>query len=207
MSIEEIKKNIDLYYSEKIELHGATPAGVDWNSQESQELRFQQLLKLIDTEYFSINDLGCGFGSLFKFLNNKFFQFHYNGYDISQAMIKAALQEFNQLDNCEFHCGDELLQADYTVASGIFNVKMGYKEKEWEVYVKKTLDKMNETSKLGFAFNILTSYSDPEYMKNYLYYANPMMYFDYCKTNFSRNVALLHDYNLYEFTILVRKLY
>jgi hypothetical protein len=26
-----------------------------------------------------------------------------------------------------------------------------------------------------------------------------------CKRRFSRNVALLHDYDLYEFTVLVRK--
>ncbi|MBM3138043.1 MAG: class I SAM-dependent methyltransferase, partial [Chloroflexi bacterium] len=29
--------------------------------------------------------------------------------------------------------------------------------------------------------------------------------FDYCKVNFSKNVALLHDYKLYDFTIIVRK--
>jgi hypothetical protein len=32
-----------------------------------------------------------------------------------------------------------------------------------------------------------------------------MVIFDICKRKFSRNVALLHDYGLYEFTILVRK--
>jgi hypothetical protein len=31
------------------------------------------------------------------------------------------------------------------------------------------------------------------------------MFFDHCKRNFSRQVALLHDYGLWEFTILVRK--
>jgi hypothetical protein len=29
--------------------------------------------------------------------------------------------------------------------------------------------------------------------------------FDLCKRRYSRNVALLHDYEIYEFTILVRK--
>jgi hypothetical protein len=57
----------------------------------------------------------------------------------------------------------------------------------------------------GFAFNALTSYSDPERMKNTLYYADPCRLFDLCKREFSRDVALLHDYGLYEFTILVRK--
>ena len=32
-----------------------------------------------------------------------------------------------------------------------------------------------------------------------------LFFFDFCKRNFSRNVALLHDYGLYDFTIIVRK--
>jgi len=64
---------------------------------------------------------------------------------------------------------------------------------------------MNKKSIKGFAFNMLTKYSDREYMKEYLYYADPLFIFDYCKRNFSKKVALIHDYELYEFTILVRK--
>ena len=30
------------YYSEKVAAHGATPRGADWNSRESQELRFER---------------------------------------------------------------------------------------------------------------------------------------------------------------------
>jgi len=52
---------------------------------------------------------------------------------------------------------------------------------------------------------MLTKYPDAARMRSDLYYADPGFFFDYCKRNFSRNVALLHDYNLYDFTILVRK--
>jgi len=41
-------------------------------------------------------------------------------------------------------------------------------------------------------------------MRPDLYYADPRLYFDYCKRNFSRHVALLHDYGLWEFTVIVR---
>ncbi|MNE88029.1 hypothetical protein D3C80_1852890 [compost metagenome] len=64
---------------------------------------------------------------------------------------------------------------------------------------------MNACSRKGFSFNCLTSYSDLEYMRDYLYYGDPCFYFDYCKRAFSGQVALLHDYGLYEFTLLVRK--
>jgi hypothetical protein len=42
-------------------------------------------------------------------------------------------------------------------------------------------------------------------MKDYLYYADPMKLFDHCKKKYSKKVAILHDYPLYEFTLLVRK--
>jgi len=42
-------------------------------------------------------------------------------------------------------------------------------------------------------------------MKEELFYADPLYFFDLCKKNFSRNIALLHDYYEYDFTILVRK--
>jgi hypothetical protein len=64
---------------------------------------------------------------------------------------------------------------------------------------------MNALSRKGFSVNFLTKYSDPERMRPDLYYADPCLIFDYCKTHFSKNVALLHDYNLYDFTVLVRK--
>jgi len=63
---------------------------------------------------------------------------------------------------------------------------------------------MNQKSKRGFSFNMLTKYSDKEYMRDDLYYADPLFILDFCKRNFSKNVSLLHDYGLYEFTILVR---
>ena len=72
-------------------------------------------------------------------------------------------------------------------------------------YVESTLDVLDRTSRLGFAFNCLTSYSDAAYMRPNLYYANPGQLFDLCKRRYSSQVALLHDYGLYEFTILVRK--
>ena len=30
-------------------------------------------------------------------------------------------------------------------------------------------------------------------------------YFDYCKKNFSENITLINNYNLFDFTILVKK--
>ena len=195
------------YYTTKLAEHGETPRGVDWNGEESQTLRFEQLCKIIDTSrHFSINDIGCGYGALYDYLTEKHSEFSYSGVDVSESMITAAEQRYNDQPHARFILSSEANQvADFGVASGIFNVRMGRSDEEWWGYLKATLDSLNRTSRLGFAFNCLTSYSDADKMRDYLYYADPCLLFDHCKRFYSSNVALLHDYGLYEFTILVRK--
>lgn len=195
------------YYSSKLVEHGETPRGVDWNGEESQLLRFDQLGKIITTsEPFSVNDLGCGYGAFYDFLSRNFDAFSYAGFDVSEVMIKAARQRYQSKCETRFILSNEPDQvADYGIASGIFNVRLGHSDEAWRSYVETTLEALDRTSRLGFAFNCLTSYSDADKMCDYLYYADPCMLFDLCKQRFSRHIALLHDYGLYEFTILVRK--
>jgi SAM-dependent methyltransferase len=207
MRFDHILQNVRQYYSEKIERHGATAQGVDWKSVESQMLRFEQLLKIWDNSTpFSVNDYGCGYGALIDYLVTLKVEFEYNGADLSESMIACARELHGQRSNCHFFADAALLPfADYTIASGIFNVKQESHNAEWERYVLDVLGEMSAKSARGFAFNALTLYSDPEKRRTYLYYGDPLFYFDYCKRYFSPRVTLLHDYPLYEFTILVKK--
>ena len=197
------------YYSTKLVEHGVTPQGVDWNGEESQLKRFKQLCRVIDpeTHSFSLNDLGCGYGALLDYLSGKPADFAYLGVDISPEMINTARKLYTSIPNARFINSSEPDQlADYGVASGIFNVRLGRSDAEWIEHLTSTLDILDRTSNRGFAFNCLTSYSDKEKMRDHLYYADPCILFDLCKLRYSRQVALLHDYGLYEFTILVTKL-
>lgn len=204
---KKILNEVESYYTQKVKEFGATPKGVDWNSEESQILRFDILSQVINSkEEFSVLDYGCGFGSMLKYMSKKYQNFNFTGYDISDEMINTAKDSFkNEKRGSWKTVLDDNLTFDYTIASGIFNIKLENSNEEWKQYVFNTLDKINNHSIKGFSFNILTKYSDKEYMKDYLFYADPLLIFDYCKKNFSRNVALLHDYDLYEFTIIVRK--
>lgn len=203
----EILTEIAGYYTSKLAQYGETPEGVDWNSEESQLLRFEQLCKIIEGPgTFSLNDIGCGYGALFDFLSEKFPTLSYLGVDVSDTMIRAANKRHQHNSQARFittAVPDKL--ADYCIASGIFNVRLGRTNAEWEGYLEATLDVLDRSSHLGFAFNALTSFSDEDKMREYLYYADPCVLFDFCKRRYSRQVALLHDYGLYEFTILVRK--
>lgn len=207
MSFNDIREEVNKYYTQKVKTYGATPQGVDWNGEESQQLRFKELLNVVTDKDnpFSILDYGCGYGSLYGYMQNRYSDFRYTGFDISLEMIDKA-KSLYQSSNCNWINEDQKsVKYDYVVASGIFNVKMKTAEAEWKDYIIDTLHKINDLAIKGFSFNLLTSYSDKEYMRDYLYYADPLFLFDYCKRNFSKYVALMHDYPLYEFSMFVKK--
>lgn len=195
------------YYSQKLAEHGKTPLGVDWNGIPGQYLRFEQLIKLLpESQPYTLNDLGCGYGAMLGFLMDIQPPANYLGIDVSDEMVVAARQGYGHLPGARFITADRPDSvADFGVASGIFNVRMGRSDEQWFDYLRHTLDVLNSTSRLGFAFNCLTSYSDSEKMRSDLYYADPCQLFDLCKRSYSKQVALLHDYGLYEFTLVVRK--
>ncbi len=195
------------YFGRRIEEFGASPRGVDWNSDASQNVRFDQLLKVIeDHEQFSLLDYGCGYGALADYLIEKGFDADYYGYDIVEAAIELARKLHAGKAHRTFIVSPaKLVACDYVVASGIFNVRGAVDFESWTEYVIGTLHKFHELGRCGFASNFLTKYSDADKMRADLYYADPLFLFDYCKRNFSKNVALLHDYHIYDFTILVRK--
>ena len=206
---DEILERVASYYSGKLANNGVTAQGVDWNGEESQQLRFEQLCKLINvprSQSISINDIGCGYGALWPYLNNRYMVASYMGVDVSADMIDAARRCYGENDNIKFIHSDQPTEiSDYSIASGVFNVRLNVAPEDWWCYIKNTISVLNAYSSKGFSFNCLTSYSDPNKMRDYLYYADPCRVFDYCKRNFSRNVAVLHDYGLYEFTVIVRK--
>lgn len=207
MENKKILDEVNAYYTDKIKTNGPTPQGVDWNGVESQNLRFEVLSGVVPAgEKFSILDYGCGYGGMYDYYKNHYHDFHFHGFDISEEMIRHARQLHGEGEHLGWYSDPSALPVvDYVVASGIFNVRLKNSDQEWIEYITATLGKINQIALRGFSFNILTSYSDKEYMRDYLYYADPLYLFDYCKKNFSKFVALRHDYPLYEFTIIVRK--
>lgn len=204
---DRLHRQVREYYEGKLKAHGTTPPGVDWNSQASQELRFEQLSALwADELQASILDFGCGYGAMLPWLRARGHTGPYVGFDLSPEMIRVARAAASGLHNWTFTTDRSTLgPADFVVASGIFNVKLETPEREWHHYLLATIDDLATLCRRGFAFNALTSYSDVDRRRADLYYADGLELFDYCKQRHSRFVALLHDYPLYEFTLLVRR--
>jgi SAM-dependent methyltransferase len=202
----DILAKVAAYYAAKLAQHGTTPRGVDWNGEPSQTLRHRQFLRLFGDEHqASVLDLGCGYGDFLRFLRRQDFVGRYIGYDVAPEMIAAARQIHGEGDNRIWHVGaDPREVADYAVASGVLNVKGDVPTAQWRGHMRDTIDVLARVAKRGFGFNVLTLSSDPALRRPELYYADPAEILSYCLTRFGRSVALLQDYGLWEFTVLVR---
>jgi SAM-dependent methyltransferase len=206
MDHADLLQDVAAYYARKLRRYGPTPAGVDWRDAVSQQTRFEQLCNLIGEPEASVLDLGCGYGAMLDFLRGRGFTGVYCGLDVAPEMIEIAKARHASDARAEFDVGSgRSFPVDYALASGIFNVRQQRADADWQQYVTATLATMDRVSTKGFAFNCLTSYSDTDKMKPELFYGDPCFYFDLCKRAYSRHVALLHDYGLFEFTLIVRK--
>ena len=201
-------KKIGQLYADNLSKHGIDSKSVGWNTPECQELRFAQLVKVFErkADEVTINELGCGYGHLLKYLNQHQFKVgHYFGYDIAPEMLSAAkkylVDEASKISLIESH--ELTVQADYSICSGIFNVRFEERDTVWLEHIKRTLRDMYEHANKGISFNMLTKYVD--WKEDHLYYGDPEYFFNFCVTEFSRRVVLLHDYPLYEWTIVVYK--
>jgi SAM-dependent methyltransferase len=197
------------YYSGKIRKFGATPLGVDWTCVPTQQLRFVQLLKLCDfTSPFSLNDLGCGYGALLSYLDWRHADcaIDYLGVDLSQAMLARARRLWRDRSNVSFvraHASPRL--ADYSVASGIFNVQLDQPRQLWERFVAATLDQLHRTSRRGFSVNFMSAPPGGTPDRQGVYSTVPERWASYCAAQFAAATEVIDGYGLREFTLIVRR--
>ncbi len=208
--LETVYDDVSQYYTRKITKYGPTPLGVDWSCVPTQEMRFVQLLKICKFEHpFSLNDLGCGYGAILTYLSRRHRStlIDYMGVDLSVAMIDHANRLWQRRPGIQFSVSNSLPRiADYSVASGIFNVKLQQPLELWQEFIKMVLADMYTNSKLGFAVNFLAPLppGSPEIPE--LYRVEPENWRIYCEENFKVKATILSNYGMKEFTLLVKPL-
>lgn len=206
--ITEVYESINSYYTQRVSRYGATPLGVDWSCVPTQELRFVQLLKLCDfSVFFSLNDLGCGYGALLAYLVKRHGEakIDYLGIDVSPAMVRRGKRLWRNQKDKRFVVGHVSPRiANYSIASGIFNVKLEQPLVRWERFIAVTLADMAATSRQGFAVNFLAPL--PGGTRVSMLYRTPAeRWIRYCEQELRCSAELLEKYGLQEYTLLVRK--
>ncbi len=208
--IREALRGIASLYRDSLSKHGLASQSVGWKDEHSHRLRFEKLCQLIPLgcSEITVNDWGCGYGALFSYLEEVgsvrgFKVSHYFGYDISDEMLASARRNITDPRVRWIASPDATETADYTFVSGTFNVRLGADEASWAGFIRERLLHLWGRSRKGLAFNLLTTYVG--WRERHLYYADPLQWFDFCKRDLSRYVTLLHEYPLYEWTMIVLK--
>lgn len=205
--VSESLESIAESYSERVATHGTTAVAAGWRDLPTQKLRFDQLYQVIDCKKsFTLSDLGSGYGAFIEQMPDNLLDNlqAYYGYDISGEMVKAGQKKFEPNKKIHFIHGSKIEKnTDYVVASGIFNHHFDAINDEWKSHINQTIEHMYAMANRAIGFNMMTTYVD--FQENYIHYANPSEILEMCLTKFGRHVSLLHNYNLYEFTVLVQK--
>lgn len=206
ININQTLTKIKNLYEGNLSEHGVSSKAVGWKDHESQLLRFEKLAEVmpLNVAPYTVGDWGCGYAAMYDFLlKHRPGCTKYCGYDISADMLNKA-RELHPNDGLELiESALVTTNTDYIFVSGTFNVRFKASDNEWKSFIIKKLDEINRSSIRGFAFNLLSSYVD--WKEPHLFYGDPLFWFDHCKKNYSPKVSLLHDYPLYEWTILVQK--
>lgn len=205
--LDDAYRQVAQYYTQKLRRYGTNPLGVDWSCVPTQALRFRKLLELCDFgSPFSLNDIGCGYGALLDYLAlyHRHTPVDYLGIDLSSAMVRSAKKRWAG-DLIQFHHGREIPRsADYSIASGIFNVMLDQPITVWEQLIEVTLFHLSATSRKGFAVNFVQQPPSGEITRLGLYCADPMRWVDFCENRLGSNVCIINDYGMSEFTLIAK---
>lgn len=195
------------YYDSKVLSFGATALGIDWPSLSSVHARLLMLLEVGDMSAgATVNDLGCGWGAALDVIGHLFpaAPIDYFGVDVAPAMIAAARERCAERPQTRFAVGASCPRvADYSIASGVFNVKLAHSRERWERHIRETLEDLHRHSMGGFAVNFMMATPATRNVPE-LYCADPQPWVEFCEALPGRHAQVVRTAGLSEFTLLVR---
>ena len=156
-------QNFDLYkdqnkemYRKRLEFYDENKGPeIFWSSKDAQEKRFEALLDIGDLTGREILDVGCGYGDLLTYIENKGINIErYVGVDIVPEIVKKGRELHEGVNITVRDIQKEPLEEnsfDYVMGSGIF----AFNNNEWGKYVVDMLKEMLKVSKIGVGVNFL----------------------------------------------------
>lgn len=197
-------------YGRRLNQCGATAKGVFWRDEKWQAVRFDRMCEIFEPSDLSdggvtINDFGCGYGALFDhiahwpLMNGG----QYYGYDIAQEMIAACRDRINDPRATFIRKMVATNSADYSIASGTYNLHGNADEDAWHEYIETSLVQLWDKTEKALAFNMLRDDEAERY--DGLYYINPDRMRKFCQTKLSANVEVFDESPMPDVTFFVRR--
>jgi len=202
------------YYEGLLAKHGDSFLALDWNSPESQRLRYRIFKEIFvygrKASNPSVLDVGCGFGDLFGFFKAERIKVQYTGFEISPKLIEIARKKHpdGRFELKDILAERSLPQFDYLFCSGVFNIRMVDRGSHLE-FVKSMLQRMHDLARYGVAANFLSEGALPlaapeELNTGRYYYFKPEEILGFCRFIAGRFI-LRHDYHPGDFTVYLLK--
>jgi SAM-dependent methyltransferase len=206
------------YYEGLLEKHGESYLALDWNSPESQRLRFKVLKEIFvygrKSTGISVLDVGCGFGDFYGFLKAEGVihrnRISYTGYDIAPRILEVARRKY---PDARFELKDVLEDRrvpkfDYVFCSGALTLRTSEKDEHFD-FVKEMLFRMYDLCSCGVAVNFLSEgalpISSPEDTNSGRYFFfKPEEIVNFVRFVCNRFI-LRHDYHAGDFTVYMFK--
>ncbi len=194
------KATIIHYHRHRIDALGAETLGaLGWRCEESQTKRFEALTSVGDLNGASLLDIGCGYGHLKGFLDERFHGFSYIGIDLVPDFINGAIALYGQRPDSYFCLADftlaELPKVDYIIASGVLAYRCEAKD-----FHLSMIEKMFAAADGALAFNMLDAAVFPRH--ELLTGHDPEEVLAFCRT-LSPDVKLVRGYLEDDFTVLM----
>jgi SAM-dependent methyltransferase len=202
------------YYEGLLAQHGENYKALDWNSPESQRLRFKIFKELFvygkKAANISVLDVGCGFGDLYGFfkadgLLNRL-RINYTGYDISQKLLEVARKKY---PDAKFELKDVLEDRyvpkfDYVFCSGVLNIRTSERDEHLD-FVKEMLFRMYDLAGCGVGVNFLGEgglplASEGDLSSGRYFFFKPEEIVNFCRFVCGKFI-LRHDYHAGDFTV------
>ena len=159
--MNDFEKKVAVEYNSRFIKYGAQPKSSLWFSRERQNVRFDTIIYFMKKSsvphFFSINDIGCGYGGFLSRLNANFGQnqFCYTGFDLARSPIEYCETAYKQ-KGVKFFCGSKPIEkADYSVMSGTFNYAPNLTVKSWKEYLFANLKSAWKMTKQSMIFNLM----------------------------------------------------
>ncbi len=195
---------IETYYKDKIKAENPDYRIHGWESKEAHLSRLSVLYNEVKLKGKSLLDVGCGVGSLYRFLKERKTKISYVGVDILEEMVQLArfrypealfmqqnLFEDNPFPDSSF---------DIVYASGIFNLDLGNNES----FIQDAIALFARLATHQVVFNLLSIESENK--EAGYFYADPQSIPHLLRKSGIRykNYKLVQNYLKNDFTVIIQ---
>ncbi len=208
--MRKFEKKVADDYNFRFHKYGAHPKSSLWFSEQRQLLRFELIIKCMKNnsvpDFFSLNDIGCGYGSFLKQLKENFDanQFCYHGFDLASRPIEYCQRHFSQKD-ASFSCGSlPAICADFNIMSGTFNYAPGLTLSTWRDYLFSSLNSIWSVTRHSMIFNLMIS-EEAKITSQAISYIEKDTVTNFCKKNLGVTSEYFSPKLSKEITFCVRK--